>query len=607
MYLLDTSTLELREFFEPNIPDYAILSHRWENGEVLYSDVRNGVAASKPGFFKVQGCCDLARNAGFDYVWIDTCCINKSSSAELSEAINSMFRWYEKSQVCYAYFSDVTDRMNNNRTVEFSNSKWFTRGWTLQELLAPPMIVFYDRDWTEIGTRRSLQTVIKGVTKINCDLTKWRRASIAQKMSWVARRQTSRIEDMAYCLLGLFGVYMTVLYGEGRNAFLRLQLEIINKSDDESIFAWKDAGVHWMGTSTSGLLAHSPASFMGSEDIVPGVLTNKRPEYTMTSRGLKLEHLTVLKATQNTLRIMLNCSKTGSTRSHLGIHLARVDGEQYQRTRCSELVFWDHDLVGDQFRCSDIAVFVKQPEPSPSLRHENITFLIDVASVLQHGFEIVLVEDYKLQEGFPLLRASRGLFVLKPAMVDGLVQDQVGAIFHYHDRVGDDTFAIVVDSMDKQVGVNVLLARGNRFGEGREGAFTKFASLFCDRGGSALGYEPLDQRRLDRVSRVLGSGRSVSCSLSSGRAEGKQCYLVQVTIRGLGESLPWPDPEGEQYVITDELYEEFLRTGISNEEGGDYPASRQCSWDRARRSAARKLTRKEQRYEILSQNHAYRM
>lgn len=607
MYLLDTSVLELHAFFEPHIPDYAILSHRWEDGEVLYRDVRDGVAASKPGFLKVQGCCDLARAAGFDYVWIDTCCIDKSSSAELSEAINSMFRWYENSQVCYAYLSDVTDRTNDNRMVEFSKSKWFTRGWTLQELLAPPMVVFYDREWTEIGTRRSLQTVVKNITKINCDFTRWRPASIAQKMSWVARRQTSRIEDMAYCLLGLFGVYMTVLYGEGQNAFLRLQLEIISKTDDESIFAWKDAGVHWMGTSTSGLLAQSPASFLGSEDIVPGVLTNIRPEYTMTSRGLKLEHLTVLKATQNTLRVMLNCSKAGSTESHLGIHLARVAGEQYQRTRCSELVFWNYDLVGNQFRPLDIAVFVKQPEPSPSLRHENITFSIDVVSVLQQGFEIVSAENYKHHEGFPLLQASRSRFVLKPGMVDGLVQDQAGAVFHFHDRVLGDTFAIAVDSVDEQVGVNVLLARGSRFGEGREGASTKFASLFCDRGGSVLGYEPLDQRRLDRVSRVLGSGRSVSCSLSSGRAEGEQCYLVQVTIRGLGEWVPWPDPEGEQYVITDELYEEFLKSGISNKEGDDDPVSRQCSWDRARRSAAKKLTRKEQRYEILSQNHAHRI
>ncbi|KUJ18739.1 HET-domain-containing protein [Mollisia scopiformis] len=235
MRLIETSTFELSEFIGSHIPFYAILSHR------------------------LRGCCAQAAKDGFQWVWIDSCCIDKSSSAELSEAINSMFKWYEGAQVCYAYLYDVTSSIDNlsNVYAEFRRSEWFTRGWTLQELLAPQCVEFYNRDWVEIGTKSSLAEMIKKITGIN-RLFNYELACVAQKMSWMARRETTREEDIAYCLMGLFGVNMPTLYGEGSKAFLRLQQEILSKSEDESIFAWEGPLGEF---HESGLLAHSPKWF----------------------------------------------------------------------------------------------------------------------------------------------------------------------------------------------------------------------------------------------------------------------------------------------------------------------------------------------------------
>lgn len=233
MHLVHTKTHQLHEFFGKNIPDYAILSHRWEDEEISFQDLKDGRGRRMTGFAKIQDCCDRADKDGFEFVWIDTCCIDKTSSAELSEAINSMYKWYQKAQICYAYLSDVEAGRHDE---QFSKSKWFTRGWTLQELLAPSHVVFYDSTWNEIGTKSYLKDEITLITGISSlfDIDK---ACVAEKMSWASRRETTRVEDIAYCLMGLFGVHMTPLYGEGHNSFIRLQLEILSRSDDESIFA----------------------------------------------------------------------------------------------------------------------------------------------------------------------------------------------------------------------------------------------------------------------------------------------------------------------------------------------------------------------------------
>jgi hypothetical protein len=164
MRLLGTSTYKLHEYIGNNIPNYTILPHRGEKEKVSLHDLEDGQDFKMAGFTKINGCCAQATLDGFQYVRIDTCCIDKTSSAELSEAINSMYLWYKNAQVWYAFLSDAAKEGKD--TGHFSKSKWFTRGWTLQELLAPSYVVFYDRHWDEIGTKFSLETEISSITDI---------------------------------------------------------------------------------------------------------------------------------------------------------------------------------------------------------------------------------------------------------------------------------------------------------------------------------------------------------------------------------------------------------------------------------------------------------
>ncbi|CAM1506860.1 Fc.00g065010.m01.CDS01 [Cosmosporella sp. VM-42] len=310
MRLLNTETLELEFFFDKEVPEYAILSHTWGKGEVSFQALGHDVHVSdRLGYVKLQQSCELAASMNLGYVWIDTCCIDKSSSAELSEAINSMFRWYAKSTICIAFLPDVPPSTDSET---FRQSRWFTRGWTLQELIAPQEVVFYNQDWTRLGTRASLKKDIQVATGIpedifeqplNLDsldqLEKLKGLSVAEKMRWAAKRQTTRAEDIAYCLMGIFEINMPLLYGEGQEkAFKRLQEEIIKATDDESIYAWCSPE----GTPTEvfrGLLADSPANFEnsgGSDDL--NDLLPKRSRYltrrsglstVMTNRGIHLE------------------------------------------------------------------------------------------------------------------------------------------------------------------------------------------------------------------------------------------------------------------------------------------------------------------------------
>jgi hypothetical protein len=207
-----------------------------------------------------------------------------------------MFRWYQKAQTCYAYLSDVPggeDLDHSRGDSEFRRSKWFTRGWTLQELLAPEIVVFYNHDWVEIGTKAFMSELISSITGIDLEFlmgTSEVKASVAQKMSWASDRQTTRLEDTAYCLMGLFDVNMPLLYGEGKKAFYRLQLEIIRNSSDESIFAWGFRSINMIPKRhlswVYGLLAEDPGAFQRSGDIVEEF--SFRPPYTMTNKGLQI-------------------------------------------------------------------------------------------------------------------------------------------------------------------------------------------------------------------------------------------------------------------------------------------------------------------------------
>ena len=193
MWLLQTTTIELKKFFGSNIPEYAILSHRWDDNEASFRDVQcNNEAAH--GWDKIRSACAFARERGWTYVWIDTCCIDKSSSAELTEAINSMYKWYQNAQECYAYLKDVPSNLSRvARDTFIGDSEWFTRGWTLQELLAPKEVVFVTNDWIESVDRLDvLEGVISKATGIEEEdfrLIRKNDVSVARRMSWAARRR----------------------------------------------------------------------------------------------------------------------------------------------------------------------------------------------------------------------------------------------------------------------------------------------------------------------------------------------------------------------------------------------------------------------------------
>ena len=249
MWLLSTDRAELHYFSDPeDIPGgYAILSHVWGNREQLFHHTPKfdeTLPSSRPNArdaasLKVRQICIIAEQDGLRWLWNDTCCIDKSSSAELSEAINSMYRYYSLSEVCYAYLADVGDTIDG---VSFKSSRWHRRGWTLQELIAPPLVVFISSKWEKLGTKADHATLLSDITHIPVEMLLMERPvssfSIAQRMSWAYERRTTRVEDRAYSLLGIFSVNMTTIYGEGQRAFQRLQEEIMKQSVDPSLFAW---------------------------------------------------------------------------------------------------------------------------------------------------------------------------------------------------------------------------------------------------------------------------------------------------------------------------------------------------------------------------------
>ncbi|KAF2766191.1 HET-domain-containing protein [Teratosphaeria nubilosa] len=309
MHLLDAKTRQLKYFVGRNIPPYAILSHTWGDGEVSMHDLLHDPhVESKQGFAKIHATCKQALNDALEWVWVDTCCIDQSSSAELSEAINSMFDWYLRSQICYALLADISkhgdhycvwtsaDTHSETSLEGFMESRWFTRGWTLQELIAPRKLNFFDRHWSCLGARQDFPIIRQrtgiplSLFRLNSELSDVRdhldSFSIATRMSWASQRQTTRPEDTAYCLLGLMGVNMPLLYGEGERAFLRLQEEVIATSTDQSIFAWSSD--QW--SPASEILAPSPACFKDAAGIAPSnsQVTSRFRPYQLTHAGLRI-------------------------------------------------------------------------------------------------------------------------------------------------------------------------------------------------------------------------------------------------------------------------------------------------------------------------------
>ncbi|KAI0483980.1 HET-domain-containing protein [Xylariaceae sp. FL0804] len=432
MWLLNTATLRLESFDEvraASVP-YAILSHVWGKGEVLFHEVeqeqkhhddddyededgdasiqaqatgkekeRKGRVQRREGWAKIRGFFAAARRLGLSHAWIDTCCIDKRNSADLSEALNSMYAYYRDANVCLIYLRDVpgppspTEQQQQQEQQEEEQeeetrreaqlgavraSVWFSRGWTLQELLAPARRRFFAEDWTEIPGGEGLDDVLAAASGIDHAVIRDRdivpKYSVAERMSWAAGRRTTRPEDAAYSLMGIFGVSMPVLYGEGMTkAFMRLQAEIMQMSFDMTIFAWR-GGYH-----SSGLLAHSPSDFAGSTSLQPWGPYNVAP-FSMTNVGLFIM-LNITTETPNSIRARqpagrhhlaaLQCDIWTPGRPPLipmiyleGISDASfvVNGKArraYRRVRCAEWVTWTNDQLGG---CPYEEVLVLQDE-----------------------------------------------------------------------------------------------------------------------------------------------------------------------------------------------------------------------------------------------------
>jgi hypothetical protein len=249
----DDGDFILTKFTEDEVPPYAILSHTWgaDEDEVSFKDLMDGKIKSKEaGLRKLQFCGDQAAKDDLRFFWVDTCCIDKSNNNEISEAINSMFRWYRKATKCYAYLADVAIGTTTDTSMEtsisgsvpddhssqqawepaFRISKWFTRGWTLQELIAPKSVDFFSAEGHWLGDKASLEQQIHEITGVALQAlqgTPLAEFGVDERMAWASRRQTKLKEDAAYCLLGIFGIYMPLIYGEGReNAFSRLRRKI---------------------------------------------------------------------------------------------------------------------------------------------------------------------------------------------------------------------------------------------------------------------------------------------------------------------------------------------------------------------------------------------
>ncbi|KAH9903875.1 kinesin light chain [Xylariomycetidae sp. FL2044] len=220
------------------IPRYAILSHRWGPEEVTYRDLKDGAGPSKQNYNKIRFCGNQAQRDGLEHFWVDTCCIDKSSSAELTKSINSMFKWYRNAARCYVYLDDVSKPtlQTGNKSNDplwgtgFRDSQWFRRGWTLQELLAPASVEFFSKEGARLGTKRSLELPISDITGIPVNVLQGfplDDCSVAERFAWAESRQTTEDEDQAYSLLGIFDVQMPLIYGEGKTkAFQRLREEI---------------------------------------------------------------------------------------------------------------------------------------------------------------------------------------------------------------------------------------------------------------------------------------------------------------------------------------------------------------------------------------------
>lgn len=392
MRLLDVDTYQFVVTLDPrqqtregeSTGRYAILSHTWEaqDQELSYQDwnvwLQEGPGyqeiQTRSGFRKIKDACHIANLMRYDRIWIDTIRIDKSSSAELSEAINSMFVFYKYASTCLTYLSDVNVADGDEG---FMRSRWFTRVWTLQELLAPLYVQFYDGNWKSLGTKQELEdrSLLSRATGIPGKYV-WRNrllrlASVAERMSWASKRETTRIEDTAYCLLGIFDINMPLLYGEADKAFLRLQEEILKVSTDQTIFAWS-----WPHELPSTLPVKSWVTFLA-----PNARCFADTGSTYAPIALKSYEEVVGSIhlmTNLGLQMSLPLIHTFSNRAYAPLKVRRLDNSSTQEVVCIPIVI----ISGVYIRCQwpENPVVIPEHLLRLHLRHHYSTFLGRIGS-----------------------------------------------------------------------------------------------------------------------------------------------------------------------------------------------------------------------------------
>ncbi|GLA40016.1 hypothetical protein AnigIFM63309_007621 [Aspergillus niger] len=397
MRLINVNTLKLEEFYG-DVPRYAILSHTWgaDHEELSFREITRKNLKEEDLPFKVAKCCEQAEKDGLKYAWVDTCCIDKTNLTELSEAIVSMFQWYKKAAVCYAYLADVTREDNYFPLTQFCSCRWFQRGWTLQELLAPDNLHFFDSVWHDIGTKANKSNIIDskiGIPRRFLQGAPLSEASVAQRMFWASKRVTKREEDIAYCLLGIFDVTMPMIYGEGGDrAFTRLQRKIMRNSRDESILAWGiSSPEHYLSNSenkslSAGVLAASPANFEGCQDIVSRGNQIGSPCTFQIEGGFVRVNISLLQD-ENGLFGLLNCGLP-NPKTVVAIPLSKSQSDGYLRPQDHCAVIYDS--IATKTPAQPVYILTERHiERPPTASYNNYFFVEDP---IEMGLELIEVE-----------------------------------------------------------------------------------------------------------------------------------------------------------------------------------------------------------------------
>ena len=494
------------------IPPYVILSHTWgeDNEEVTYKDLAEGTGKEKIGYKKIQFCGEQAARDRLQYFWTDTCCIDKTNSTELSEAINSMFKWYQDAVVCYVYLSDVQNHWDLDR------SRWFRRGWTLQELLAPKHMVFFNYKWEKLNKRSNLSPAISRITGIPRRILLLNVSgdySVAQIMSWAAGRETTREEDIAYCLLSLLGVNMPLIYGEGARAFERLQQEFMRTSTDHSLFSWRETGAE------RGPFARSPTEFRHCKDFAVG--KEHSLDFLMTNRGLRI-NLPLMSVEDGNFAAVLDCH--GPDDCRLAIYLKEVRPGVYRRVRCTEEL---RRIDPGEMIPTPKTVYIEPAAPRTFSRDRSMiqkdgySFRVDFGAALRHGF--CLEQHHSPDDKFQwnLMDSNEGFSDLT---VD--CSGQYGGLLFNNTESGEQ-FIVILGIHNWKVWLDITDIGTDETFKGVVEEYYHYHKAH-DYNNSRCSCRSL-RNSLDRIAKPLSRGMSVYTSINRGELQHQ--FRVEVLVR----------------------------------------------------------------------------